>query len=60
MIAAQSDAISNRALRIDVYDECLEPATCKSRGEVHGGCRLADTSLLADDREDRTHLLVFL
>src|SRR5690606_5303404 len=44
-------------LWIDVDEQRLETAPGKSCGQVHRGGRLADPTLLADDREDAPHAM---
>src|SRR5688572_7975876 len=57
MIPPQPDAVANRALRVDVDDQCLEAAPGERGGEVHRRRCLSDPSFLADDGENITHLL---
>src|SRR5690349_19232447 len=51
----EPDAVPHRALRIDVHHERLETSACEGGGEIHRGCRLADSTFLADDREHVPH-----
>lgn len=56
MTASQADAVAHGALRIDVDDERLQSTTRKRRSEVYRGRCLANAALLADNRQDATHL----
>jgi hypothetical protein len=49
MVASQSNSVTNGALGIHINDQRFEPASRECSGEVYGGGRLPDATLLADD-----------
>jgi hypothetical protein len=51
----EADAVAHRALRIDVDEQRLAASACQCARQVDGCRGLPDPSLLADDREDRSH-----
>jgi hypothetical protein len=51
----ETDAVANRALRIDVHYERLESTSRERRGEVDGCRRLPNTTFLTNDREHVPH-----
>src|SRR5262252_1359338 len=55
MAALEADAIADRALRVDVHDERLQPTSSERCREVDGGRRLPNSTLLTDDSEHMPH-----
>jgi len=53
----EAGAVAHGTLRIDVDEQRLHSASRKSGGQIHCSGGFANSSLLAYDSEDSTHLL---
>src|SRR5207253_130455 len=55
--AREAGAVTHRALRIDVDEQRFHSAARECGGEIYCGSGFANSSLLAYDSEDSSHLL---